>query len=308
MPAYELNAKSVFLTYSQVAPTWTTQGVLDFVVSKCATGTYICAAKEAHANGGSHFHVFIRGLSAIRSKNPRFFDKDGYHPNVQGAREWKNVLEYVKKDGQWLESGQLPQEKKDSWKALESAATKEEFFNMAKTLAPRDYILQHERLEYFANKKFKIDNKYVGRYTSFTIDTTLSDWFVGNYLMPRATDRPKSLYLVGPSRIGKTEWARSLGPHVYWNGMCNLAVWDDEATYLVIDDVPWEFVWSIKALFGAQQEFTLTDKYARKKQICNWNNPVIYLCNEDMDVYHTCKETSWLRDNCVYFKTTNKFY
>lgn len=131
------------------------------------------------------------------------------------------------------------------------------------------------------------------------------EW-VSNHL--RGTgDRPKSLFLVGESRLGKTEWARSLGPHTYFNSMFNLDDWNPDGKYLVIDDIEWKWVPAKKALLGAQQQFTLTDKY-RKKVTLSWGKPCIYLCNRDMDVFNTCEEWHWLKENCIYVRLDNKLY
>ncbi|ORX47108.1 hypothetical protein BCR36DRAFT_371905 [Piromyces finnis] len=75
--------------------------------------------------------------------------------------------------------------------------------------------------------------------------------------------RPNSLILVGPSRSGKTEWARSLGQHMYFNNLLNLDDWDESADYIVLDDFSSDitkFLPSLKCFFGGQKEFTLTDK------------------------------------------------
>jgi len=62
--------------------------------------------------------------------------------------------------------------------------------------------------------------------------------------------------------------------------MSNLDVWDGNATYLIIDDIKWEYIPQKKSLFGAQHEFTLTDKYKKKKRI-KWGKPCIYLFNPE---------------------------
>lgn len=71
-------------------------------------------------------------------------------------------------------------------------------------------------------------------------------------------------------------------------GMWNLEVWDDGADYLVIDDVDFDFftggISMRKALWGAQKEFSVTDKFKRKRQI-KWGKPMIWICNEDDDPF-----------------------
>jgi len=39
-------------------------------------------AQENHKDEGIHFHVYLRLKTPIKSRNVRFFDLNGYHPNV----------------------------------------------------------------------------------------------------------------------------------------------------------------------------------------------------------------------------------
>jgi len=88
--------------------------------------------------------------------------------------------------------------------------------------------------------------------------------------------------VVGPTRMGKTEWARSLGRHIYMCGLFNLTMWDNEAEYLVLDDISFEFCPSRQSLWGSQKELVLTDKFARKRSV-KWGKPLIFLCNHHND-------------------------
>lgn len=91
--------------------------------------------------------------------------------------------------------------------------------------------------------------------------------------------------------------------------MANLDVWDSKATYLIIDDIKWEFIPQKKSLFGGQLEFTLTDKYRKKRQI-RWGKPCIYLFNpEDSPLpgLHG-DELEWYMSNITYVYITNKIY
>lgn len=89
-----------------------------------------------------------------------------------------------------------------------------------------------------------------------------------------------------------------------------------EAKYLILDDVPWEYVGGAKkGLFGGQSEVVATDKYMGKRKI-KWGKPLILLVNDDMDPFYTRSEKApfgprishseepWYRDNCVYVRLT----
>lgn len=124
--------------------------------------------------------------------------------------------------------------------------------------------------------------------------------------------------VVGPTRLGKTEWARSLGRHIYMCGLFYLAAWDNEADYLVIDDIAFER-WgdSRKALWGAQKELTLSDKFARKR-VVKWGKPMIVLCNPGDDFRYLLDkrgnpvlrlgELNWYNENTVVVEVHDKLY
>ena len=219
-----------------------------------------------------------------------------------------NILDgnFVENGLEFKESGGKGQVYTEILEGSQSAA---EFMSNMERLQPRDFVLQHERLEYFCSKKFKKQYEYRPTRTldDFVVPTALQDWVSGSLVCPRP-ERPRSLYLVGPSRWGKTEWARVLGAHIYANAMLNLDNWDDDAGYMVLDDIRWDCLGPAKKqLIGAQSEITLTDKY-RKKQTMAWGKPCIILVNDDMDVYDTCEERVWLKENAVYHSLTNKLY
>lgn len=120
--------------------------------------------------------------------------------------------------------------------------------------------------------------------------------------------RPTSLVLTGPSRYGKTAWARSLGSHIYWCGSTTIRDVDwAGASYLVCDDVPWEFFSGKKQLLGGQRDFILTEKYIRKTRI-TFGKPVIYLSNHDVRDDMTFDERTYYNVNVFYFTIVNKLF
>lgn len=102
-------------------------------------------------------------------------------------------------------------------------------------------------------------------------------------------------------------------------GMFNVDVWDANAEYLVIDDIPFEFFGgSRKALWGAQSEIVITDKY-RKKRSVKWGKPMIFCCNPDNDfrllpdktrknLYLRDSELEWYNANTFVVEVINKLY
>ncbi|CAF4786174.1 unnamed protein product [Rotaria sp. Silwood1] len=55
------------------------------------------------------------------------------------------------------------------------------------------------------------------------------------------TSRAKCLILIGPKGTGKTTFAKSLSrQYNYFNGKWESDNWDDSASYLIFDDIPWD--------------------------------------------------------------------
>lgn len=112
--------------------------------------------------------------------------------------------------------------------------------------------------------------------------------------------RPKSLILIGPSRSGKTEWARSLGKHMYFNNLLNLDDWNEDADYIILDDFSSDilkYLPSWKCFFGGQKQFVLTDKYRGKKTV-HWGKPMIWLSNEDLFKNLNIEHLEFIKKNC----------
>lgn len=116
-----------------------------------------------------------------------------------------------------------------------------------------------------------------------------------------AQHRPKSLCLIGGSKLGKSLVARSFGKHNYFHGMWNLDCWDDDAIYNVFDDLPGQLnSFDYKSFLGAQHEVTVADKYKKKKRIQN-GKPCIYISNNDPLKTHKGKtDKDWLLANCIF--------
>lgn len=114
--------------------------------------------------------------------------------------------------------------------------------------------------------------------------------------------RPKSLILWGPTRTGKTLFARSLGQHSYHATEFNLAAHSEEATYAVFDDLKEGLKtngFDYKAWLGGQHQFNCSDKYT-KKRVIKWGKPSIYISNDDpLLTLRSDVNTDWIQNNCV---------
>lgn len=175
------------------------------------------------------------------------------------------------------------------------AKSKEQALQIIKANKPRDYCLHGEQIIKNLALHFFTPPKPFEPYpqNSFKVKPILWDWVEKNIgLKYGAPGQPTSapalnkkryllLVLIGPTKLGKTEWARSIGRHIYWKGMCKLD--DLERTdydYIVIDDVDWEFVPNSikKSVLLGTGDCIVTDKYVKKLAVTA-NKPVIYIMN-----------------------------
>lgn len=135
--------------------------------------------------------------------------------------------------------------------------------------------------------------------------------------------RSKSLVLYGASRLGKTLWARSLGPHVYTLGMLGgstLLRDGPGAKYAIFDDMRGGIAMfpSFKEWLGAQSIVTVRKLYSNPIQM-RWGKPCIWLSNSDprdqlkaditdrtakgrVDLIY--QDIEWLEANCVFVELT----
>ena len=159
-------------------------------------------------------------------------------------------------------------------------------------------------------KKLQSQIKYISEYSSsdFVINEELSRWVNENLI--NKPKRPKSLLLIGETRVGKTEWARSLGTHVYWGQNHNIDTWNENAEYVILDDFTWNYqkrdsLRSLnfdmyKSFIGCQKQFDFTDKY-RPKTVLKNGLPCIILCNPDQNPLDGLddNQTRWFKNNTI---------
>jgi len=115
----------------------------------------------------------------------------------------------------------------------------------------------------------------------------------------------------GPSRTGKTVWARSLGRHAYFCGLfsgkeaaraptCQYAVFDDIAGGI-------KFFPGYKQWLGGMQQFQVKQLY-RDPTLITWGKPCIWLANRDpREDINESTDIEWLEANCIFVFVENPF-
>jgi len=145
--------------------------------------------------------------------------------------------------------------------------------------------------------------EYRSSYDDWNVPGDLSEWAE---CVGEDVDRPRSLVVWGPSRTGKTEWARSLGNHVFFSGMFDLSVWRGDCDYVVFDDVSFTSMDFFKCWFGAQKEFSVTDKYMRKRRIMH-GKPCVGCFNHDIRAM-SWADIDWMEINCLFVNIVDKLF
>lgn len=99
-------AAKVFLTYSQAGEIKSSKVLIDALkLQGLPIRDYIVGTEE-HADGGVHYHAFLKFSKKIDTINPRYFDVNGVHPNiVKNIKSEKAVTEYCMKGGNYISSG-----------------------------------------------------------------------------------------------------------------------------------------------------------------------------------------------------------
>jgi hypothetical protein len=276
------------------------------------------AVEERHGDGGRHWHVIAIWDKPLRKTRVDVFNVAGIHPNIKVIgrqdKDLDRVWAYIHKEegavhwGPWegpIRVDESLTSKQAKWTYIVQSKDEEEFRTRVRKLDPMNHVLQHDKINGYIRQTFQEEEaEYEPEFTHFPwVPGSMARW-VGGEMLKR--HRPKALIIWGPTRTGKTEWARSLGSHNYFNGLFNIDDFDQNKDFIILDDVNPDFFPNYKAWIGAQKNTTLTDKYRPKRSV-QWGKPCIWLSNDDPSTYKTW-DWEWVRENAVVVNLTHKLY
>nr|CRI68613.1 Replication protein [Pepper huasteco yellow vein virus] len=327
---FRLNAKNYFLTYPQCSISKEEALAQLHNLSTPVKKKYIKICKESHEDGQPHLHVLIQFEGKYQCTNNRFFDlvsstrSAHFHPNIQGAKSSSDVKTYIDKDGDTVEWGEFQidgrsarggqQSANDTYAKALNSASAEEALQIIKEEQPQHFFLQFHNIVSNANRIFQTPPEpWVPPFqqASFNnVPAIMTQWVSDNVCDAAARPlRPLSLVVEGPSRTGKTLWARSLGPHNYICGHMDLSpkIYSNNAWYNVIDDIPPHYVKHFKEFMGAQRDWQSNCKYGKPIQI-KGGIPTIFLCNpgpqssykEYLSEEKNRSLNDWVQKNAIY--------
>lgn len=303
---FRVHAKNIFLTYPQAFNIISKELLHAFLMSKGPTKCIV--SREEHQDGNQHFHCLLGWDDKKNIQSATYFDYQGHHPNIQAARNTRKTIKYIIKENDYINEGWIIQEDaEDIFEVLHELvqaggqATEIiretigrtgtrglKLYNQIAAYADR---MTRPQVVYMQKKDYPADFRVMDIALLAKIQAFIADFMQGS------TERGnrKSLWLYGPSRLGKTVLARSLGMHWYMCSAWNIEQYSDDAEYGVLDDIAWESLkFYYKGIMGMQQDVTVTDKY-KKKSVIKGGRPVIIVTNELPDF--TANEWTWLNAN-----------
>lgn len=312
---FRLTSAQFFLTYPQCnLPLEEVYNHLINLKPKNIEILKIVVAEEKHESGEPHLHAYLKYKQIVNLSGPaaeKTFDINSFHPNVQGARSAKQVIEYVTKGGNYKSNFEIKGDKKRKLQEyLNTSKSSEEFINKVIsddiTFATRSFI----NLRAFADHVFKNTGKTYDPIRPFDSYQNPPQGILQFKLQlefaTRGDRNMRSLWLYGASKTGKTQLTRSLGRHGYMQSIWNLECITDKCEYFIFDDINWDTIkWNYKALLGSQTNINLTGKY-KKPITLEWGIPAIIITNEKPDF--TGHELSWLEKNVNFILIDKNLY
>ncbi|UDN67440.1 replication-associated protein [robinz virus RP_199] len=273
-------------------------------------GAECIIGREAHLDGGTHLHAFVDFGRKFRSSDPTCFDVGGRHPNVSPSKGRPGEgWDYAVKDAD-IVAGGLERPSGDpvsrtgmDWDAAMSASSMDEFLESCLRMDAGLALRMFTQLQAYGRWRYRPEREEYVHPRGLRLDTSrvaeLTAW-VGSNLGHGLGERRQSLILWGPSRMGKTLWARSLGRHAYFGGLFSLDEDTASVDYAIFDDFGGlKFLPTFKFWLGHQAQFYVTDKY-KGKQLVQWGKPSIWLSNSNpLDEFEMkAEDVEWLRANC----------
>jgi len=185
-------SKTLGLTYSCPVdaddnPIQTHEEIIDMLNTLGKLDEYI-VGKELHASGKVHWHAYGKYDKKLDTRNARFCDLKGVHPNIKSGCK-KGWILYCAKDKDWKSNFY----ENDPYHVAMKLESLEQAVNHLFEKVPRDTVLNLGRVEYAYNKlhaRAKVAAKPF------------------KYKRPYETDFNRTILVEGESNWGKTQWAK----------------------------------------------------------------------------------------------------
>lgn len=293
---FQFDGRYALLTYAQCGELdpWAIADHLHMLRSECIIG------REDHADGGTHLHAFVDFGRRFRSRRTDVFDVSGYHPNISpslGTPE--GGWDYAIKDGDVVAGGLARPsgvgafEDRSCWNEIADAEDDRDFRERAIRMDPKTFITAYGNCDKYAKWRYApLPRRYEdppGVQYQLDMVPELDQWRE----ISLRDDRPRgkrvpSLILFGRALTGKTTWARSLGPHLYYRQRFNgkdCVEKERDVKYAVFDDMigpgmGFSFFNDWKGFLGCQTWFNIR-QFHHDPPLIEWGKPIIWCCQRD---------------------------
>lgn len=176
---YDFHAKKAFVTWPNANHTLEAFYAALEALDSTSDASFRLA-RELHEDGTPHFHALVIWPTKKRSRDARWLDCAGQHPNIQPVRNHQASFDYVSKDGAYMDKGSVEPSPttSDRWKSALEAHSPNTFEERIKEASARDYIVNYERIITFRDVRFKQRSRPYVSNPDWTFETVpaLRDW------------------------------------------------------------------------------------------------------------------------------------
>nr|WKU84299.1 repA protein [Maize streak virus]WKU84371.1 repA protein [Maize streak virus] len=169
------------------------------------TPKYIICAREAHRDESFHLHALVQTDKPVRITDSRFFDINGFHPNIQSAKSVNKVRDYILKEplalferGTFIprkssflgnpskgNSEKKPSKDEIMREIISHSTSKQEYLSLVRKEFPYDWATKLQYFEYSANKLFpEIQEEFISPHPPSSPDLlcneSIKDWLQPN--------------------------------------------------------------------------------------------------------------------------------
>lgn len=163
--------------------------------------------REKHSDNSFHYHAIVAFATRKNIRNPRYFDVDGFHPNIQKIKSLIKSIRYLEKEkhgeigehvggtlGPKIKAGKVgaldAEAKTAKWhEAGEEATSGNDFLNKLDGFDPRELAKSFKNIQAYADWKFKTESTY--KYESpdlgegrWNLPLSISDWVMSYITSP----------------------------------------------------------------------------------------------------------------------------
>jgi len=334
---FRLQFSRVLLTFSQVRHYEHIDELMGFHLAYLPETKYYLLGHELHQDGGHHYHLVIVFAEKLQIVDPAYFDwMFDEHPNIKtikhGVKNLSRAMAYCKKDADFIEDGPDPcgpEAEKPSALVLQGIKDGKSDFELLEEhgvwVMSRLRQINETRAVWQAGKpesllpyRIPIYNRGL-QFGDLHDESVLKicDWIEHNVNVQNRDFRALNLWIVGPSRVGKSRLLGQLSRMVnsfympmngYGNG------YNDRYDLIFYDELEGQYspAW-LKAFCQGSAPFAVNCKLASVSPIKRRNQPVIITSNKTIEeVYHHVYELNpvsleALKERFIVVRVTREF-